>query len=343
MRLRRTRNPHSSGRIALLLAFTLVLGLALALARPAAGPESVWTGVGRIVAIGDLHGGYSQFVHLLQATELVNGDNTWIGGNAHLVQMGDVMDRGDRAKDIFDLIRRLEKEAEAAGGRVHMLIGNHEELNLIHRSLQYADFVSQKQFFDFLPQNIRIAEEARNGGRLNWDQWKDIIDNEEFVAKAYYDGFRDTYGYWIAEHNVVIQINDTVFVHGGLTESYAAMGVQAVNDLYRSEIGPGLRGKDISRPRIVFQADGPLWNRRLADTDESAEHHASIDRILGSLKAARIVVAHTPNNFHGREDEMKRYGGKIWVIDTGIGLGGRVWAIVIENGDVKVQKGGGAP
>ena len=40
---------------------------------------------------------------------------------------------------------------------------------------------------------------------------------------------------------------------------------------------------------------------------------------------------------------MKRYGGKIWVIDTGIGLGGRVWAIVIENGDVKVQKGGGAP
>jgi calcineurin-like phosphoesterase family protein len=340
---RRPRPPLPSRGIPVFLVLALVLGFTLA--RPAAvQPESVWTGVEKIVAIGDLHGGYDQFVRLLRGTDLIDSHLKWIGGKAHLVQMGDVMDRGDRAKDIFDLIRRLEKEAEAAGGRVHMLIGNHEELNLIRRSLQYADFVSQKQFFDFLPLGIRINEESRVGGRLSWNDWLDIIANEESVAKAYYDNFRDTYGYWIAEHNVVIQINDTVFVHGGLTESYAAMGIQAINDLYHGEIQPGLRGKDISRPRIVFQADGPLWNRRLADTDETAEHHATIDRILASLNAKRIVVAHTPTNFHGREEEMRRYDGKIWVIDTGISFpGGRVWAIVIENGAVSVHRGGGTP
>jgi hypothetical protein len=322
----------------------VALALLLALAAPlAAKPDSVWTGVEKIVAIGDLHGGYDQFVRLLHATQLIDGDNKWIGGKAHLVQMGDVIDRGDKAKEIFDLIRKLEKQAEAAGGRVHMLIGNHEELALIKRSLQYSDFVSEKQFFAFLPRGTRSFWESRMGGRLNWDDWKDIISNEGDVADSYYKGFWSAYGSWIAEHNVIIKINDTVFVHGGLTESFAAMGLQAINDLYRSEIQSAHRGQDVSRPQIVFQPNGPLWNRSLADNDETEERHATIDRILAGVDAKRIVVAHTPSNFHGRENELSRYDGKVWVIDTGIGLRGRVWAITIEDGSVHISKGGGTP
>lgn len=75
---------------------------------PAEDIPCVWTGVEKIVAIGDLHGDYENFVRILQGTRLVNEKLSWTGGKAHLVQTGDVMDRGPDAKAIFDLIRRLE-------------------------------------------------------------------------------------------------------------------------------------------------------------------------------------------------------------------------------------------
>ena len=319
----------------------LLLGLDLCAFQPAAAkPASVWTGVERIVAIGDLHGDFDHFVRLLQGTDLVDSDNNWIGKKAHLVQMGDIMDRGDYAIDILKLIRRLEKEAEAAGGMVHMLVGNHEEINLMERSLQYGrEFVTLKQFFDFLPRSVRAAQERRAGGKLSEDQWWDIIANEGTVAKEYYSNFRKTYGNWIAEHNAVIKINDTVFVHGGLTEPFAAMGIQAINDLFHEEIKRAIDNDPTLVPRMLYRQDDPLWNRDLAKTDETAEQHAIIDRILASLKAKRIVVAHTPK-ISGQVEDMQRYGGKVWVIDTGISsvFHGHVWALVIEGGEARVVK-----
>jgi hypothetical protein len=333
------RSLGSSDRRRRLPIALIVLALILGLARPvAAATECIWSGVERIVAIGDLHGGYDQFVRLLKAGNLINSDEKWIGGKTHLVQMGDVFDRGNRAKDIFALIRKLEKQAEADGGRVHMLIGNHEELNLIGRSLDYEDFVTERQFFDFLPRGIRNMWEAKLGGRLSWEDWKDIIGNDGDVRQQYYKAVWSNVGNWIVEHNVVIKINRTVFVHGGLTESFAAMGLPAINALYHSEI----KNESVATP-IVFQPAGPLWNRSLADIEETDERHATIDRILAAVDADRIVVAHTPSNFHGREPEMQRYDGKVWCIDTGISLRGRVWGIIIDEGGVHVLKGGTAP
>jgi len=352
MALLRSPAPRFLPRIALAVVLILAVGFGLAplSARQATAPpapQCVWTGVEKIVAVGDLHGAKDQFERILQDTRLVDADINWTGGKAHLVQMGDVMDRGDKAKEIFDDIRKLEKQAEQAGGHVHMLIGNHEELNLIGLSLQYENFVSQKQFFAFLPFTTRVDWEHRMGGTLSWSDWTDIILHERKVRDDYYKGFREKYGSWIVEHNVVIKIDGTVFVHGGLTESFASMGVQGINDLYHAEILPCLKGKELpSNSQIVFKSDGPLWNRTLAETGkigESDERHASIDRILAALQADRIVVAHTPTNFHGHEQEMTRYGGKVWVIDTGIGLGGYAWNIRVENGSVSVDKWGRTP
>jgi len=320
-----------------LIALVMLLGLV----RPAAAkPTSIWTGVAKIVAIGDLHGDFEHFVRLLRGTDLVDGDLKWTGGKSHLVQMGDIMDRGDDARKIFDLIRRLEKEAEAAGGWVHMLLGNHEEMNLMGRSIQYEGYVTVQQFIDFLPDRFKAAEARRAGGKVSNSRWKELMtDPDSEAVNAYHENFLETYGRWIAEHNVAIKINTTVFVHGGLTESFAAMGLQAVNDLFHSEIQRVFRGEEF-RPRILFQPGGPLWNRDLASTDETPEYKARLDRILASLKAERIVVAHTPTAFRGRVEDMQRYEGKVWVIDTGISSSfhGRVWALVIKDGDVSVSK-----
>ena len=101
--------------------------LTLSLPSPAADIPCEWTGVERIVAVGDLHGDFDNFVTILKKPKvgLVDENLHWTGGKTHLVQIGDILDRGDKAKEIFDLLMRLEKEAAAAGGMVHVLLGNH--------------------------------------------------------------------------------------------------------------------------------------------------------------------------------------------------------------------------
>ena len=336
-----SHRPKGRTRLTLLVLVILATLVLAALPTAAARTECIWTGVQRIIAIGDLHGDYEHFTRLLRGpgTQLIDSDGHWAGGKSHLVQMGDVMDRGDEARKILDLIRRLEKEATAAGGMVHMILGNHEEMNLMNRSTQYPGYVTPEQFKSFLSKNIIAAEEKKAGGRVRDSRWEELInDPESEASQDYYRNFVDLYGDWLAEHNVVIKINDTVFVHGGLTESFAARGLESTNNLYRSEIKRAIRGENFL-PRILFLPEGPLWYRGLAiDDDQSEEFRARVDRIFALVGAQRMVVAHTPTKFQGREDDMKRYDGKVWIIDTGISsvYRGRVWALLIENGSASV-------
>src|SRR3954452_6320280 len=80
----------------------------------------------RIVAIGDVHGAGNGFVAILQRAGLIDGQQRWSGGNAILVQTGDLLDRGQDVRQILDLLIALEPQAAAAGGRVQALLGNHE-------------------------------------------------------------------------------------------------------------------------------------------------------------------------------------------------------------------------
>ena len=61
---------------------------------------------------------------------------TWIGWSATLCFMGDFFDRGSDGVGCIDLIMRLQREAESAGGRVVALLGNHEVLLLAAKRFQ---------------------------------------------------------------------------------------------------------------------------------------------------------------------------------------------------------------
>ncbi len=84
---------------------------------PSAAPCNVTT-TERVVAIGDVHGAYDQFVAILRAAGLVNTRDRWSGGRAVLVQTGDILDRGKDSRKVIELLRRLEREARGAGGQV---------------------------------------------------------------------------------------------------------------------------------------------------------------------------------------------------------------------------------
>jgi hypothetical protein len=346
----------------ILLAGTILLAL-LPAARAAEIP-CLWTGVERIVAVGDLHGDYEDFVKILKGTGIVDDRLAWAGGKAHLVQTGDILDRGPQAKEILDLLRRLEHEAAKAGGMVHVLLGNHEELNITGIAFDYPDYIMVEQFVAFLPRIYRRYREREYLKSLQAPfshRSEDAVDADMKVKlrerwlklmktdggrRAYIQGFNEEYGKWLLEKNAVIKINDTIFAHGGISDKYSTWKLGTINDLLRRELAffmgrdrVFLRYKRPFEPKIVYDAKGPLWYRDLATGDER-EMRGELEHILENLGAKSMVIAHTFYRGNGMSPVvsplyMSRFGGRLWVIDTGISrfYGGINSALIIERGD----------
>ena len=70
----------------------------------------------RVVAVGDVHGSYDSLIAILRFAGIVDAKGKWAGGKAHLVQTGDLLDRGKDARKVLDLLMRLEGDARKAGG-----------------------------------------------------------------------------------------------------------------------------------------------------------------------------------------------------------------------------------
>jgi hypothetical protein len=281
---------------------------------PPAPAQCVWDGVERVVAVGDLHGDFDAFVAILQDNRLLDENNTWIGGKAHLVQLGDVMDRGDHARDIFVLISRLEREAAEAGGMVHFLPGNHEELNLARVSMEYKGYVSLEQFKSFLKGSYRSRHErltARMSDEDGKAYWNALM-GQTAAIDAYYDGFRNAVGGWIIGHSVIIKINGVVFVHGGIAPEDSRRTLESINAKYRQEFIEATRDNQ-AMFQFVFQEYAPLWNRDLGENGSSILE-SDVRQILSNLKARAIVVGHTPTP----TERAKHFGGLVWFIDSNI-------------------------
>lgn len=332
------------------IGLTVAVGATAALQQPPRGwgngnrpPDrsGVWTEVQRIVAVGDLHGAYDEFVAILRGTGLVGAGLEWTGGPAHLVQMGDVLDRGPRAKDIFDLLRRLEGEAAAAGGGVHMLIGNHEALALMGLSFDYRGFVTPEQFTAFVPERIRRRAETEyrrkyGPGADLLRMWAEALPRNPGAQAAYFEFLRRDYGRWIASHHAIIKINDVVFVHGGLNDRYAAWPLDRINRTVQDELLSFVGG--MARPtRVLFDSLGPLWYRDLALKPEAVMEN-ELEGVLAAVRGRALVIAHTPTGGSRTLKEVSRFGGRVWMIDTGIwdGIAGRVAALIIEDESFKL-------
>lgn len=80
--------------------------------------------------MGDIHGQYEKMRAALRGSGLIDADDHWSGGTATLWFVGDYFDRGPDGIAAIDLVRSLQAEAPAAGGRVGALLGNHDVLIL---------------------------------------------------------------------------------------------------------------------------------------------------------------------------------------------------------------------
>jgi len=85
--------------------------------------------------IGDIHGQIEKATAALRRASLIDGSNSWTGGESTLWFMGDYFDRGPDGIAAIELIRALQTQAADAGGRVGALLGNHDVLILAAQRL----------------------------------------------------------------------------------------------------------------------------------------------------------------------------------------------------------------
>src|SRR4029077_3141411 len=104
---------HRAVRVATVIVVAFV---ALVPAKLPAASSCEWNNVERVVAIGDVHDVYERFVEILKVAGVVDSELRWIGGRTHVVQLGDLVDRGDDSRKALDLVRRLERPPPAPGG-----------------------------------------------------------------------------------------------------------------------------------------------------------------------------------------------------------------------------------
>ena len=257
---------------------------------------SRYDGVKRVVAISDVHGQYPLMRELMLRSGVIDKANNWALGRGHFVVNGDIFDRGDDVLEILWLLFDLEQQARAQGGRIHFLLGNHEQM-VLQGDLRY---LNRKYYYTAGVLRTRYHELFAQGSIL---------------------------GDWIAQHQVVISINDHLFVHAGISPEVAALGLSLdeLNSIFREQMVRQLHaeaGTD-SVQTLLSGFTSPLWYRGYFG--EEALSKSEFKRLLKSLGQKKMIVGHT-----SQEEILALYDGRLIVIDCNIKLGQEGQVLVME-------------
>lgn len=301
----------------------------------------------RIVAVGDIHGDFEAWRAIARAARLIDAKGRWTGGNAVLVQTGDVADRGpDTLKIVRDLMR-LQREARRAGGRVVALVGNHEAMN-VTGDLRYVSAGEYAAFVDRNSAKVRERVYAANQQAIEAGyRERDPEMTGDAARQAWLSATplgliehraawrpEGRIGRWIVGNPAAVLLDGTLFVHGGISASYAGVALDEIN----RRVAAALKARETAPESIINDPAGPLWYRGLARgrADETADPpvrspasgarpertvEQELDQILGAYGAKRIVIGHTPV----LSGIAVLHGGRLVQIDTGISavIGGK--------------------
>jgi hypothetical protein len=291
---------------------------------------------GRIVAVGDLHGDYQAWVTIARAAGLIDASGRWAGGKTTLVQLGDVLDRQPDSLKIVRSLQQLQKEAPRSGGKVIVVLGNHEAMNLLGDFRyttpgEYAAFATANSAAvrdRVYEQNRAAIEQAAKTSNptLTPQQIRDSWMAQHPLGWAEHKlAWSPTgeLGKWATRNPAIVKIGDILFVHGGLSAEAVKVPMNELNRRVQVAMASG----DNSPSTILFDPLGPLWYRGLVAKDPDAEgarraappaipalsQEQELNAVLQAYSAHRLVIGHTP--------ELKGiqllYGGRLARIDTG--------------------------
>jgi hypothetical protein len=269
----------------------------------------------RLVAIGDLHGDLAATRRALRLAGATDPQDRWIGGKLVVVQTGDELDRGDSDRQIVELFDRLADAAQAAGGRVRPLIGNHEAMN-VSTDFRYVTPGGFAAFAD------------TDTSRVPRGVLEQLPVVERGRAAAFLPG--GPFARRLGERDTIAVVGDTVFVHGGVTVAHVRYGIGRLN----REVKRWMQGSG-AQPGPIAEPEGPVWTRRYSD-DKAGVDCAGLGAALSAVGAKRMVVGHTPHE----EGVSSACDGRVWRIDTGLSsyYGGPAQALEIRGDTVSVLR-----
>ena len=269
---------------------------------PNAPSASILPAVPRIVAVSDIHGQYALLVRLLRANRVIDTQDRWALGTDTLVIAGDVFDRGPQVTEAFWLLYGLQQQAAAAGGAVHFVLGNHETM-VLYDDLRYVN-----------PKYLRSAQ-------LLGRSYPQLYAADSVI------------GQWLRTRPVLLQIGDTLFLHGGISPEAVQMALHPAhtNAAYQASLGiPKAEVKaDPATAPLYDGKTSPIWYRGYFDGRLDSQ---GVQAVLDRLQLKRIVVGHTSmphvSSFHD---------GRVIAIDSSIKNGENGELLFIEDG--KLSRG----
>jgi hypothetical protein len=296
---------------------------------PADGIPFQFEAHGRIVAIGDIHGNFDGMLTILRNRQLVDVAGEWIGGNAHVVFLGDLNGKGKDTRLVMDFIIRLSEQAHASGGMVHSLIGNHEARH-ISGDLSTTTRGEVADFQDFEPTDraeVLYEMEKFKGAKRSEVAFVSAIQGETKYAK------------WFRQRNQYIRIGNAEtgyfgFVHAGLRRWMSGREAE-INSTTRRWIeyyqGVGPKPPKSTHWTLVSE-NSPSWDTRLPTEDLKSKH---IDDILSGFGIKNLIIGHQPTS-SGNIETI--YDAKIVMADTGIHIHSEAEALAaVEIADGKIN------
>src|SRR5262245_37756445 len=249
------------------------LALSALLLASASGPAIAeeagdsFTGVARVIAFADVHGAYDELTALLRLAGVVDAELHWAAGNAHVVSLGDLLDRGAGSRNAMELLMRLQTEAVAGGGAVHVVLGNHEAMNLLG-DLRDATTPELANYVADEPAGVREklrSEWIAQHGDASAAQFDERFPPGWFGHRAVFapDG---RYGRWLLSLPVAIVIDDTLYMHGGPSPVLAGLSIGDINKRYHAALTEYLNALDaLMSAGLVHVEDAFAERAALAD------------------------------------------------------------------------------
>ncbi|MFT5167337.1 MAG: hypothetical protein ACI8P3_002574 [Saprospiraceae bacterium] len=226
-------------------------------------PPSQYPQPDKLFAISDIEGHFEAFEKTLKGNGVINEELDWTFGDGHLVLVGDFFDRGYNVTPVLWLVYKLEQQAAQAGGMVHFIIGNHEEMNM-RGDVRY------------------VKDRYIKAAKVMKSSYSALYSNNTELGR------------WLRSKNVIEKIGKTIFVHGGLSPQMAASRIrlEEMNDYARSYFGTDawrLEQKG-GTAAAVFSKEGPMWYRGYFIAQLSQE---TIDQTFDLYGVRYVVVGHT--------------------------------------------------
>ena len=233
------------------LACFLAVFLAALVCLPPAEATSLAGSSPTLVAIGDVHGDFDDFCSILQRAGLIDEQHHWSGGKATLVQVGDLIDRGPKSRQVLDLMMSLEEQAAKAGGRVVSLLGNHEVMNLMgdlryvppETYASFADSESEKrqksayqEYAAWRKSHPQLLSELLNPVLPETETEWIARHPQGFIEQRDAFGPKGSYGKWLRQRSAVAMIGGIIFLHGGISPKVASLKLDNINSQIRNEI-----------------------------------------------------------------------------------------------------------